>query len=166
MKTFTCRHQIDCSAEEFWDKVHFGGFNRALYGELLGFGYEILEDDRDSGLRRTKIVPVVDAPRVLLKAFGEKTSFEEQGQFEATDPESQQPKYHFKIVPAAFTDKITIHGAMVIEPIDENRCWRSVTFNIGCRVFGIGGIFEHFVSAEIQRSYVRSAAFTNEYIKR
>ncbi len=162
MKTFTMRHPLDCAAGDFWSRVHYGGFNEALFRDHLGFGYEILEDDQTTGKRRTMVTPKVDAPAVLVKALGEKVSFEEHGQLHRDrDPIT----YEFHVQPGVFPNKIHIDGKMQMEPNGPDKCWRVVTFNIECTIFGVGGIFEKFVSAEIQRSYDRSGLYTNEFLK-
>ena len=63
MKTFRVRHEVNCTPGEFWDKIHFGGFNRAMY-DMLEFGYQVhRRRPRDAVVRKTHITPVVDALR-------------------------------------------------------------------------------------------------------
>ncbi len=164
MKSFLCRHEIHCTPAEFWEKIHFGGFNQAMY-DRLGYGYEVLEDDPESGKRRSHITPVVDAPAVLVKALGESVSFEERGQLHRdAEDDPAKHRYEFDVIPAVFPNKIKINGHMTVEPKGDDRCWRCVQFNVGCTIFGIGGIFEHFVVKEIQKNYDESARFTNDYL--
>ncbi|HJK94892.1 MAG TPA: DUF2505 domain-containing protein [Polyangiaceae bacterium LLY-WYZ-15_(1-7)] len=163
MKTFTMRHDVDCTVDEFWEIIHFGNFNHAMYEDLLGYEYEVIEDDFDSGVRKTHIVPHVDAPKVLVKALGDTVSFEEHGQLHKSDDGSH--RYEFNVVPGVFPKKISIAGEMVIEPKGD-KAVRVVDFRIGCSIFGIGKIFESFVAKEIQQNYERSAKFTNEYLAR
>ncbi|MCB9604325.1 MAG: DUF2505 family protein [Sandaracinus sp.] len=163
MKTFTMRHPINCAAADFWTKLHYGGFNESLFRDHLGFGYEFLEDDQTTGKRKTLVVPKVDAPAVLVKALGEKVSFEEHGQLHRDrDPVT----YEFHVQPGVFPNKIKINGKMHMEADGPDKCFRVVTFNIECTIFGIGGIFEKFVSAEIQRSYDVSGKYTNEFLQK
>lgn len=161
MKKFTMRHPIRCTAEDFWTKIHLGGFNESLFRDKLGFGYDILEDNHETGVRKTFVTPKVEAPAVLVKALGEKVSFEEHGQLHR---DAEGTRYVFHVVPGVFPKKIHIDGRMHMEPTGPDTCDRVVEFNISCTIFGIGGIFEHFVSAEIQRSYDRSGLYTNEFL--
>ena len=163
MKEFRVRHEVNCTPGEFWDKIHFGGFNRAMY-EMLEFGYQVLEDDPTSGVRKTHITPVVDAPKVLVKALGESVSFEEHGQLQRGDAAGDN-RYEFTVLPGVFPKKIHISGVMFTEPNGDSKCWRNVDFKVGCTIFGIGGIFEHFVSKEIQKTYEESAGYTNQFLK-
>jgi len=161
MKTFTVRHEIACTPERFWELIHFGGFNRVMYDEYLGYEYEVLEDDAETGVRKTHITPNVDAPKVLVKALGEKVSFEEHGQY-TPDP----PTYSFHVLPGVFPKKIDISGKMTTEPNGSDKCWRIVEFKVGCTIFGIGKLFEGFVSKEIQKTYEQSAVYTNDFVKK
>ncbi|MEM9068054.1 MAG: DUF2505 family protein [Myxococcota bacterium] len=164
MKTFTCRHEISCTPAEFWEKIHLGGFNRAMY-DRLGYGYDIIEDNLETGVRKTHITPVVDAPAVLVKALGESVSFEEHGQLHfGANGDGAANRYEFTVLPGVFPKKIKISGKMTTDPSTEGKCFRVVEFNIGCTIFGIGGIFERFVSKEIQKNYDDSAGFTNDYL--
>lgn len=163
MKEFRVRHEVNCTPGEFWDKIHFGGFNRAMY-TMLEFGYQVIEDDPASGVRKTHITPVVDAPKVLVKALGESVSFEEHGQL-VRGGDASGNRYEFKVLPGVFPTKIHIGGAMFIEPNGSSKSWRNVDFKVGCTIFGIGGVFEHFVSKEIQKTYDESAKYTNDFLE-
>lgn len=160
MKTFTVRHPIECTPDEFWEYIHLGGFNQHMYG-LLGYGYEVLEDDLATGVRKTHITPKVDAPKVLVKALGESVSFEEHGRLHRDG----KTRYEFKVVPGVFPKKISISGTMTTEPNGADGCFRVVEFNVGCTIFGIGKIFESFVSKEIQKTYDQSSGYTNAYLE-
>ena len=162
-RQFTCRHEIDCTPEEFWERIHHNPeFNQALYVDSLGFGYELLEDDPETGRRRSHIVPKVDAPKALVKALGDSVSFDEVGQISTEGGRS----YTFNIVPGVMPTKIKIGGTMTVPPAENGKCYRVVDFQVGCTIFGIGGLFERFVSKEVMRSYDESAEFTNEFLKK
>ncbi len=131
-----------------------------MYNDFLGFGYEVLVDDHESGVRKTHITPVVDAPAMLVKVIGDSVSFEEHGQLHRGDA----THYAFTVIPGVFPKRIKISGEMSIEPNGNERCWRIVAFKVECKILGIGKLFERFVSKEIERNYQESAGFTNKYL--
>ena len=161
-RTFTCRHVMNCTPEQFWERVHHNPeFNQELYVDLLGYGYELIEDDRQTGKRRSHIIPKVDAPRALVAALGDSIAFDEHGQL---DRSGDAPVYRFNIIPGVWPDKITVRGQMTVPPAGEGKCERVVDFEVGCSAFGIGGLFERFVSKEVEKSYEQSAGFTNAFM--
>lgn len=164
MRTFDVRHEMIAGKERFWQLIHHEvEFIRSLYVDFLDFGYEVLEDNRETGVRRTYITPKVDAPKAIVRVMGDSISFTENGLL-VEDPDDY--RYEFTVVPNKFADKITISGAMRAHPISEDKCERCVTFNVKCTIFGIGKLLEGFIQKEIQRSYVESAAYTNTYLKK
>jgi hypothetical protein len=162
-RTFTVRHEIACTPEQFWERIHNNpAFNQELYVEKLEYQYELLEDDRETGKRRAHIVPKVNAPLALRKALGDSVAFDENGQFSREGETS----YTFDIIPGVMASKIKIGGRMTCPPSDEGTCYRVVDFEVGCSIFGIGGLFEKFVSKEVQARYEDSAEFTNTFLKK
>ena len=162
-RKFTVRHQLECTPEQFWERIHHNpDFNKALYVDDLGYGYKLLKDDRQTGERASHVTPVVDAPAPIRKALGDSVSFEEQGRLER----GGTSVYRFSIVPGVWPDKIHISGAMTAEPAPGGKCHRTVAFDVGCTAFGIGGLFERFVQKEVSKAYDQSAVFTNEYLAR
>ena len=158
-RRFQVRHPIHATSERFWRVIHHGKeFMRTLYIEELGYGYEIREDNKETGVRRTYITPKVDAPAAIVRVMGDSISFEEQGKL------GPGPRYEFRVVPNKFTDKIDISGAMTTEPRGEGECDRVVDFEVTCGIFGIGGIVERFVEKEIVKGYNDSAGFTNDFL--
>lgn len=163
-RTFTVRHEIDCTPDQFWERIHRNpAFNQELYVEKLEYQYELLADDPETGERRAHIVPKVNAPLALRKALGDTVAFDEEGRFETNGEGSS---YTFNIIPGVMPSKIKIGGTMTCPPSDDGKCYRVVTFEVGCSIFGIGGLFERFVSKEVQARYEDSAAFTNEFLKK
>lgn len=159
-RRFTVRHPIDATPDHFWDVVHHGSeFMRALYVDQLGYGYEVRENNRETGVRRTYITPKVDAPAAIVRVMGDSVSFEESGKL------GPGPRYTFEIVPNKFADKISISGAMVAEARGSEKCDRIVEFTVKCTIFGIGGLLERFIEKEIVRGYDDSAGFTNDFLK-
>ncbi len=164
MRTFDVRHEMIVGSKRFWQLIHHETeFIRSLYVDFLDFGYEVLENNTETGVRRTYITPKVDAPKAIVKVMGDSISFTENGQL---IEDADDYRYEFTVVPNKFADKISISGAMRAHPISDTACERCVTSNVGCTIFGIGKLLEGFIQKEIQRSYVESAGYTNTYLKR
>lgn len=164
MRTFECRHAMIVNADRFWELIHHStDFLEALYIEYLDFQYEVLEDDKETGVRRTYITPKVDAPKAIVKVMGDSISFTENGQLHRLE---SGRRYDFEVVPNKFADKIKISGNMTTNPVSDTSCERVVKFDVSCTIFGIGKLLEGFIQKEVQRSYVQSAAITNDYLKK
>ncbi|MFT5353484.1 MAG: hypothetical protein ACI9KE_000682 [Polyangiales bacterium] len=163
MRTFDVRHEIIVGSDRFWQLIHHETeFIRSLYVDFLDFGYEVLEDNKETGVRRTYITPKVVAPKAIIRVMGDTISFTEHGLL----VEDDDYRYEFTVVPNKFADKIKISGAMRTNVISETSCERCVTFNVKCTIFGIGKLLEGFIQKEIQRSYNESADYTNTYLKK
>ena len=148
--------------ERFWELIHYStDFIESLYVDFLDFGYKTLEDNPETGVRRSYITPKVDAPKAIVKVLGDSISFTENGVLKKTDAGN---RYEFEVVPNKFAEKIKIGGHMITDAISDDRCSRVVTFNVSCTFFGIGKMLEGFIQKEIQRSYTESANYTNEYL--
>ena len=64
-KTLAIRQLLDCSEQEFWERIFKSeDFNRYLY-DGLGFEYELLEWDPDAGYRKARVSPGNQVPRPL-----------------------------------------------------------------------------------------------------
>ena len=164
MRTFECRHDMIVNEDRFWEIVHHStDFIKALYTDYLDFKYEVLEDDRETGIRRTYITPKVDAPRAIVAVLGDSVSFTESGKFEQRD---SGPYYSFEVVPNKFADKIKIKGAMITHARTDSSCERVVEFEVTCKIFGIGKLLEGFIQKEVMRSYAETAVITNDYLKK
>jgi len=162
-RKFTVRHELGCTPDEFWERVHNNpAFNQELYVEKLDYEYELIESDPVTGKRRAHIVPKVNAPLALRKALGDSVAFDEEGQLTGEGP---RRAYTFDIIPGVMPSKIKIGGKMTCPPADNGRCYRVVEFEVGCSIFGIGGLFERFVAKEVEARYEDSAAFTNEFLE-
>lgn len=147
--------------DDFWRRVHHAPeFFQALYVDHLDFGYEVLEDDPATGVRRTYITPKVDAPAAIKRVLGDSISFTENG---VLKNDADGPRYDFHVVPNKLADKFHISGTLTT-PLAGDVCERVCSFDIKCTIFGIGKLLEGFVQKEVERSYNDSAEFTNRYL--
>ena len=77
MAEVTVRHELDCSADDYWNKCVFNdAFNQALYVERLHFGSFVSIESKDLGDRRTKKAkmepPLTGVPAPVKKAIGDR----------------------------------------------------------------------------------------------
>ena len=158
-KTLAIRQLLDCSEDDFWKRIFESeDFNRYLY-EGLGFEYELLEWNQETGYRRAKVSPGQQMPRPLAKVFGERFSYVEEGEF---DPVER--RYEFQVIPSALAERIVARGSVVVSPVSEEQCERYVTVEIGADVLGIGRLIESYLVASTREQYAKNAALVNEYL--
>ena len=158
-KSLAIRQLLDCPEPEFWSRI-FGSedFNRYLY-DGLGFAYELLEWDQETGLRRAKISPSQQMPKAVARVLGERFSYVEEGTF---DPVAR--RYDFRVITSAVTDRIRVQGTVTVEPVSEQQCERRVTLEIGANVLGLGRLIEAYFVATTREQYAKNAALVNEYL--
>jgi len=158
-KSLAIRQLLDCSEQEFWDKIFRNeNFNRYLY-EGLGFDYELLEWNAKSGYRKARVWPGQQMPRPLSKVFGERFSYTEEGTY---DPIAE--RYQFRVIPSAMPERIRAFGSVVVEGLSERQCERRVSLEISADVLGLGRVIETYLVATTRQQYAMNAALVNEYL--
>lgn len=158
-KTLAIRQLLDCSEEEFWERIFRSEeFNHYLY-EGLGFEYELEEWNPETGYRRAKISPGQQLPRPLAKVLGERFSYVEEGIFDA-----ETECYEFCVIPSAVADRIRAKGAVTVEGVSAHQCERRVLLEIGAEVLGLGRLIEAYFIATTREQYAKNAALVNEYL--
>jgi len=158
-KSLAIRQLLDCSEQEFWDRI-FGSeeFNRYLY-EGLGFEYELQEWNPRTGYRRAKVWPTQQMPRAVARVLGERFSYVEEGTFD-----SLTERYHFVVIPSTIADRIRARGTLSIEAVSPLQCERRVTLEIGADVLGLGRLIETYFVATTREQYAKNAALVNDYL--
>jgi hypothetical protein len=157
-------HVFNCSVDTYWDKVFFDEeYNRRLFTEALGFPVwkEVSRDDKGNEVRRTvEVVPKLgDLPGPIKKLIGDGVGYREEGVFD-----KQSKRYKLKIFPNKLGDKMTIAGEIRCEPSGDAKCKRIYTANVEARVFGVGGMLEKRLIADMEKGYDVGAKFTNDYL--
>lgn len=164
MASVRIEHTYNCSVDTFWDKVFFDEeYNRRLFKEALGFpGYEETkkEDKGDTVERTVEVTPKLgDLPGPLKKVVGDNVSYKEVGKFD-----KKAKRYNIKIVPNKLGDKLQIEGELWCEPQGDGKCKRIFSAEVKAKIFGVGGLLEKRLIADMEHSYAVGAKFTNEYI--
>lgn len=157
-------HTFNCSPDTFWDEIFFNDeFNSKLYKEKLEFKqYELVSrDDGDAVMKQTiDVVPKLgDMPGPLKKVLGDGIGYKEEGVFD-----KNAKRYKVTIIPNKLADKTTIEGEMRCEPAGDGKCKRIFECKVVSKVFGVGGMLEKRVIADMEDGYDKGAKFTNEWI--
>lgn len=155
---------FEVSLETYWKELCLDlGYQERLYREALGCsGMEVLEHrgDYEAGMkRRLRFTKPIDAPAAINKLFGSHVTIEEHSTF---DPREQC--WTYRMVPSMMGDRIDILGRVRAVPHGsgvEQRSDNTVT----CRLFGLGGIIEHFVARSTEEGNADKATFTRRYIE-
>jgi hypothetical protein len=158
---FTIEHELQASEERFWDQIFKSeDFNRALYVEHLGFGYDLESWNPATCHRRARIWPVTNIPKALANLLGGEINFVEDGTCDET-----ARLYDFRVIPSRLADRIGIRGRVATTALTDRTCQRTVTFEIEVRMFGVGAMIESFLEATTREQYDKNAAFIDEYLR-
>jgi hypothetical protein len=164
MATLEVEHTFNCSAATFWDKVFLDPeYNERLFKGELKFPVwrELKSEERGGILHRTlEVVPYVgDLPATLKAVVGEGVGYEERGQLDRA-----AGRYKVEVVPNKLADKISVKVEMFTVPDGDNRCRRKARAEATVKIFGVGGTIEKRLLSDLERSYAKSAEFTNKFI--
>lgn len=156
-------HIYNCSEDTFWNQLFFDPeYNQRLFKEALGFPvYEQVDfKDTDGEIRRAiKVVPKLGPmPGPLKAVIGEGIGYQENGVFD-----KKTRRYTIDITPNKLSDKVTIKGVLYTQPKGD-KCNRVFECTVNAKIFGVGGMLEKRVIADMQESYAKGAHWSNEYI--
>ena len=157
-------HTFNCSADTFWDKVFFDDdYNRRLFKEELRFPVwrELKREDLGNELYRVvEVVPHVgDLPGPLKAVVGEGIGYEEHGTLDKA-----KQRYRVEVKPNKLADKVSVRLEMFTEPISDKQCKRVVAVSVTAKIFGVGGMIEKRMLSDLEKSYAKSARFTNAFV--
>src|SRR5689334_6343790 len=164
MKERRIEHTYNCSAELFWTKIFLDEeYNRKLFVDELHFSVWKLLKQEDRGEEVHRVLeatpPLGDLPGALKKLLSEGLGYEERG---VLDKKAQ--RYRLEVTPRSLAGKITITGELSTKPLTERSCTRVYVAKADARVFGVGGMIEQRLLDDIEKSYNKSAVFTNRWI--
>jgi len=100
-----------------------------------------------------------DLPGALKAVIGDNAGYEERGVFN-----KKTRRYQVAVVPNRMSDKISVSVEMWTEPLGETQCKRFARATATAKIFGVGGLLEKKLLADLERSYEKSAAFTNTFV--
>ena len=76
----------------------------------------------------------------------------------------QKNRYEARVKPNSLSDRVSVELVFRTEPVGENKCRRFVDGTINARVMLVGGMLEQRMISDLQRSYEKSAVFTNRFV--
>ena len=164
MAEIRVEHVFKCSEETFWTKVFFDDeYNRRLFQEILKFPVWRVaktEERGDEVLRTIEASPPVgDLPGPLKAIVGDNAGYEERGVFN-----TKTRRYKVLVVPNRMSDKISVVVEMWTEPMGDTQCKRFAKATASAKIFGVGGMLEKKMLSDLERSYEKSATFTNTFV--
>jgi hypothetical protein len=156
-------HVYNCSEDTFWDKVFFDDdYNQRMFKDALNFPvYEQTKrDEDDQEVRRSiNVVPKLGPmPGPLKAVIGEGLGYREDGVLD-----KKTRRYNIVITPNKLADKVTIKGVLYTKP-QGDKCVRVFECSITAKIFGVGGMLEKRIVADMETSYEKGATFTNEWL--
>jgi hypothetical protein len=164
MAEIRVEHTFKCSEETFWTKVFFDDeYNRRLFQEILKFPvWRVAKsEERGDEVHRTieAAPPIGDLPGPLKAVVGDSAGYEERGVFN-----KKTHRYRVQVVPNRMSDKISVVVEMWTEPLGEGQCKRFARATATAKIFGVGGMLEKKLLSDLERSYEKSASFTNTFV--
>lgn len=157
-------HEIACSPARLWELYFDDAFNVEMYERGLGFPSCKIVEHRDDGKvvhRRMAMIPKVELPGPVAKLVGDKVGFEEIG-----DWVRSEGVFRWKMVLAAFGDKVRVAGEMRVVEHGAGKCRRLVDFEVEAKVFGIGKVIESTAADNTIDGWNRSAKWINQWLAR
>ena len=164
MATLEVEHTFNCSEATFWDRIFLDPeYNERLFKTELKFPVcrEVSREERAGGLHRVvEVVPYVgELPATLKAVIGEGIGYEERGVLDR-----HAKTYKVVVVPNKLADKLSIKVDIWTVADGEQRCRRKARAEATVKIFGIGGTIEKRILSDLERSYQKSADFTNRFI--
>jgi hypothetical protein len=164
MATLEVEHAFNCSEATFWDRIFLDPeYNERLFKTELKFPVwrEVSREERGGALHRiVEVVPYVgELPGALKAVVGEGIGYEERGVLERA-----ANRYRVEVIPNKLAEKISVKVDMTTRSDGDNRCRRKARAEATVKIFGVGSTIEKRLLADLERSYQKSADFTNRFI--
>lgn len=164
MASLEVEHIFNCSEATFWDRVFLDPeYNERLFKTELKFPVfrEVSREERGGALHRlVEVVPYVgELPGALKAVIGEGIGYEERGVLDRA-----AKSYKVVVVPNKLADKLSIKVDLWTIADGDQRCRRKARAEASVKIFGVGGTIEKRILSDLERSYQKSADFTNRFI--
>jgi hypothetical protein len=157
-------HVIECSEDSFWKVFFDPEFNQKLYLgalEFEGLTQVSLDDKPDRIERVMDVIPKLgDLPGPLKKLVENGAGYKERDVFDKA-----KKRMTVNIEPTTLQGKLTIGGVITTQPAGEGKCRRVYDMTVTAKVFGVGGMIENRIIADVKKSYDTAAVFTNKWVK-
>jgi hypothetical protein len=157
-------HAINCAPTRLWELYFDNDFNVEMYERGLGFpSCKILErrDDGKTLHRRMAMIPKLEMPAAVAKIVGDKVGFEEIG-----DWVRSEGVFRWRMLLAAFGDKVRVEGTMRVVERGAGHCRRLVDFEVEAKMFAVGKLIEGTAADNTIDGWNKSAKWINSYLAR
>jgi hypothetical protein len=158
---FTVEHDIDCSAERFWDLMVSTDFSRQVFASIGISDWEA--DQKDTGdviVRNVKGRMKTDMPGPLAKFFGPSFRYTEVTRLDRVKREC-----HVVVTSSVMSDRIKNEQIIRVEPQGSDRCRRVTEVIHEVKVLGVGGLMERSMERITRASIDKAVDFINRWIK-
>jgi hypothetical protein len=164
MATLEVEHTFNCSEATYWDRIFLDPeYNERLFKTELKFPVwrEVSREERGGALHRVvEVVPYVgELPGALKAVVGEGIGYEERGVLDRN-----AKTYKVVVVPNKLAEKLSVKVDLWTVADGETRCRRKARAEANVKIFGVGGTIEKRMLSDLERSYQKSADFTNRFI--
>ncbi|KIG14887.1 hypothetical protein DB30_06269 [Enhygromyxa salina] len=156
-------HELSCTPARMWPLYFEDAFNVQMYEQGLGFpSCKIVErrDDGDKLFRRMAMIPKLEMPKAVAKLVGDRVGYEESG-----DWIRSEGVYRWRLLLAAFGEKLRVAGTMRLVAHGDGHCRRVVEFEVDANMFGIGKLVENTAAQNTLEGWNNSAKWINSYLK-
>ena len=147
-----------------YEALYFDEAFWSALGESLRLGRELVKLDRTPAriVRTVRCWPDREPGTPADQAFGKQRA----GYVEELDYDVRARKGAWRTIPNVFTDRVRTEGTIEFVT-DGAGTRRIVRGDVDVRrAYGFGKIIEKMIVSEIEKSYVKSAAFTRDWIAR
>lgn len=152
-------HDFECSTETYWEIFFSPEFNRSLFIDRLHFErWEITSTfELPHGFRRTveAVPPSRNLPGPIQAVLAKGTAYREEGEFDR-----ERSVYESRAISYSLPEKLQVRNRIEVVALGEGRCRRRFEAQVTAKIFGIGGILEQRVLADLQKSVDRAAEHT------
>jgi hypothetical protein len=164
MASLEVEHTFNCSEATYWDRIFLDPeYNERLFKTELKFPVwrEVSREERGGALHRViEVVPYVgELPAALKAVIGEGIGYQERGVFDRN-----AKSYKVTVHPNKLADKLSIKVDQWTVADGDNKCRRKARAEVNVKIFGVGGAIEKRTLSDLERSYAKSADFTNRFI--
>jgi hypothetical protein len=159
---FSLRHEIDCSAERFWELFFDEAFTRAMIVDGLHFArcdIDPVQERGDKRMRTMRVTPKLDVPAAVSRLLGPALTYTEEGSYLVS---KQLWTYTLRL--SVLSDRIRMGGKLRIEPKGEARCLRISDLWCEVKIFGVGNMVEKAAEKNMRDGWTKSAAWMNGWL--
>ena len=163
MLEFTLRHEIDCTAERFWELFFDDDFTRSMIVGGLGFArcdIDPVQERGDKRMRTMRVTPKLDVPAAVAKLLGPALMYTEEGTWLVS---KQLWTYTLRL--SVLSDRIRMGGKLRLEPAkSEGKCLRVSELWCEVKLLGVGGMVEKAAEKNMRDGWNKSASWMNGWL--